>query len=265
MDCFGIQPAQVSLATTTRRQFAFERSQAKVDAFMEWLEKQEAAGILEITRVPGSLRGLEEAWSDTYVYSAYARGVTRGRAELRRAGYRDVAKEDERVGGIAGVMSQPFHADRVGAMYTRTYEDLKSVINGSMNPKIRRTVADGLTIGLSRGIAEGKNPRQIARELASDVAHHVGAIGVARCRMIARTEVIRAHHLATIAEYRRARAEMEVDVVAELLTAGFDVCEQCLDLEARGPYALNYIEGMIPVHPNCRCCAIPVTRGRSER
>ena len=73
---------------------------------------------------------------------------------------------------------------------------------------------------------------------------------------MARTEVIRAHHQATIAEYRQFGVE-GVNVKAEWLTAGYGVCQQCLDLERGGPYTLDQSEGTIPAHVNCRCCAIP--------
>jgi SPP1 gp7 family putative phage head morphogenesis protein len=261
-DCFGIQPSNevTALQATSRRQFAFPRSAQKVDAFMAWLEEQERQGILDIIYRPGSIRGLEQAWTDVYIHSAYARGIMRGRTELSRAGY-DVTPMGQIGGGISALMNQPFHADRVGLLYTRTFEDLKSVTR-IMNSAIRRTISDGLTIGLSRGMAEGKNPRQIARELYKDVQHHVDKIGVTRARMIARTEIIRAHHLATVAEYRRADAEMGVRVQAEWLTAGDErVCEFCVELQGK-IYTLNEIEGMIPAHPQCRCCAIPALAER---
>lgn len=238
------------------RQFDFATTAEKVDAFMAWLEEQERNEIIEITYRPGTRRGLYEAWTDVYVQSAYARGVVRGRAELRRAGY-DVQSVADTPGGVANIMNQPFHADRVGALYTRVFEDLKTV-QSQMNAAIRRQVAEGLTVGLSRGVAEGKNPRVIARELYKDVEHHLDKIGVTRARVIARTEVIRAHHIATIYEYRQADAEMMVGVQAEWSTAGdHRVCQYCAGLEGQ-QFTLNEIEDKIPAHPNCRCVALPI-------
>lgn len=262
-DCFALQPALLTLAAAPYRAFDFPRTSDKIDGFMDWLIEQERIGILEITRRPGGLRGIDEAWTDTYIHSAYARGVVRGRAELRRAGY-DVRSVDETLGGVNSIMSQPFHADRVGVLYTRTFEDLKSVTD-VMNAQSRRLIAEGLTTGLARGIAEGKSPLVIARELYKDVANRVDKIGKVRARMIARTEVIRAHHLATIAEYRQSDAEMKVSVKAEWSTASFEVCAICLDGEAGSPYTLNQAEGMIPAHPNCRCVMLPVVLDKKER
>ncbi len=245
------------------RAFDFPRTSDKIDGFMDWLEEQERIGILEISRRPGGLRGgIEEAWTDIYIRRAYARGIPRARAELRRAGY-DVRSIDETPGGVNAIMSQPFHADRVGVLYTRTFEDLKSVTQ-VMNAQTRRLIAEGLTIGLARGIAEGKSPKVIARELYKDVANRVDKIGKTRARMIARTEVIRAHHLATIEEYRQADAEMMVGVKAEWATAGFNVCAICAGLEGK-VFTLNEIEGMLPAHPRCRCVALPVVKEKGER
>lgn len=258
-DCFGTQPEVLGVLTPLPgKAFEFKRISEKVQLFMKWLEEQERLGILEIIVRPGTLPGIEAAWTDVYIDSAYTQGMRRGRVELRRKGYR-VPTFEQVPGGIGVVMSQPHHADRVGAIYTRTYEDLKSVTQ-VMNAQTRRLIADGLRTGLARGLADGKSPRAIARELVKDVANRVDKIGITRARTIARTEVIRAHHVATIAEYERADAEMEVTVMAEWATAGFNVCPICIDLAQGGPYKLRVIEGMIPAHPNCRCVALPVMK-----
>lgn len=263
-DCFGIQPEVLGvLSPLPGKAFEFKRTSEKVALFMRWLEEQERLGILEIIFRPGTLPGIEAAWTDVFIDSAYAQGMRRGRVELRRKGYR-VPTFEQVPSGIGVVMSQPYHADRIGAIYTRTFEDLKSVTQ-VMNAQVRRQIADGLTTGLARGLAEGKNPRVIARELVKDVANRVDKIGITRARMIARTEVIRAHHVATIAEYERADAEMEVTVMAEWATAGFKVCDHCLDMATGGPYKLKEIEGMIPAHPNCRCVALPVMKEKNGR
>lgn len=263
-DCFGIQPNVLrALSPVPAKAYEFLRDEEKVKQFMAWLEKQEEAGILEMITRPEVHRGVEGAWTDVFIDSAYSKGMRRARLELRRKGY-SVSTFDEVLGGIGAAMNQPYHADRIGLIYSRTFEDLKSVTQ-VMNAQVRRQIADGLTTGLAQGLAEGKNPMVIARELYRDVANRVDKIGITRARMIARTEVIRAHHVATIAEYEQASEEMEVEVMAEWSTAGFGVCPICIDLEHGGPYPLKKIEGMIPVHPNCRCCALPVVKEKGKK
>lgn len=257
-DCFGIQPVQevAALAATPRRAFEFRRTEEKLAAFMRWLEEQEKAGILERIYRPGVRPSADVAWTDVYIDSAYRQGIRRSGSELRAAGY-PVPDWEAVPGGIAATMTRPVHAERLAVIYARTFEDLKSVTQFT-NARIRRQIADGLTAGLTRGLAEGKNPKLIARELYKDVAHHVDKIGKVRSRMIARTEIIRAHHVAAIQEYRRAEVE-GVIIEMEWLTAA-DPCPVCANLAARGPYAVDEIEGMIPAHPNCRCAAKPVPK-----
>jgi SPP1 gp7 family putative phage head morphogenesis protein len=77
-----------------------------------------------------------------------------------------------------------------------------------------------------------------------------------RAEILARTETIRAHHAANMGEYRAAGA-LGITVLAEHLTAGDDrVCPQCAPLQGKR-YELDEAEYMIPVHPQCRCVAIP--------
>lgn len=253
-DCFGILPRVSVLSPTGEKAFAFERSAEKVGKFMDWLQRQAELHILtggergvRIVIRPGIHPGIEPQWTDVFIDSAYAQGIRRARAELKRAGY-EIPSFEGVPGGIGALMNQPFHADRIGLIYSRTYEDLKTVTQ-FMNAEVRRTISDGLTTGLARGLAEGKNPLVIARELMKDVANGVDKIGITRARLIARTEVMRAHHQANIAEYRAAAADMDVTVDAEFLTAA-DPCDECADLAGAGPYTLDEIEGMIPVHPN---------------
>lgn len=258
-DCFGIQPdvprlagaAQVGTNVPTGyKAYEFKRAHEKVQSFMAWLEEQEKAGILTIIRRPGVHGGMVEVpWTDVFIDSAYTRGIRRGRAELRAAGY-TVPNFEATPGGIGALMNQPHHAERVAAIYSRTFEDLKTVTR-EMDAQVRRRITDGLTTGLARGLAEGKNPRAIARELVKDVHNRVDKIGITRARMIARTEVIRAHHVANIAEYEQADADMDVTVMAEWSTAGYEVCPVCIDKFTRNPWKLKDIEGEIPAHPNC--------------
>ena len=31
------------------------------------------------------------------------------------------------------------------------------------------------------------------------------------------------------------------------------VCQDCLTIESNNPYPINEVDGILPVHPNCRC------------
>lgn len=253
-DCFGFRRLTTN-APVPDSFFAFMRDPEKVKAFMDWLRTQEAQGILTIIHRPFS-GGIEGAWTDTYIQTAYAHGISRADAEMIRAkiDIPGVASGS----GVSMAASQsfnlPMHADALGVLYSRTFEDLKSVTS-VMNAAIQRTISDGLRSGLSQGMAQGLGPDQIARNLMKDVNNRVDAIGVNRARMIARTETIRAHHVANIEEYRRAQADMQVTVQGEWLAAD-DACDQCAELNGK-IFSLDEIEGMLPYHPNCRCACAP--------
>lgn len=257
-DCFAIQPREAIgiLQATPARAFEFKRTEEKINGFMRWLEEQEQLGILEKIYRPGARPSVGAAWTDLYIDTAYRQGIRRGGQELRAAGY-PVPSWESVPGGVGAIMAQPIHAERIAVIYSRTYEDLKSVTQ-VMNAQVRRQIADGLTTGLARGLAEGKNPKVIARELYKDIANRVDKIGKVRARMIARTEIIRAHHVANIQEYRRAESE-GVTVQVEWLT-GANPCSICADNASKSPYKIDEIEGEIPAHPNCTCCPKPVPR-----
>jgi SPP1 gp7 family putative phage head morphogenesis protein len=253
-DCFGLTKDRSRIIVQV--QFDFPRSQDKVNAFMDWLKRQEDANIIETIRIPQIGRPTEQAWTDVYIRDSYKRGVIRARYELKNAGY-DIPSLQE-TGGIEASMSGPFHADRVGLLYTRTFNGLKGITD-AMDNQISQVLAQGL--------ADGDNPRLLAKKLTSTISGPFGDLGITdtlgrfipaerRAQTLARTEVIRAHHQATIQEYKNWAAE-RVKVKAEWVTAGYNVCPECAALEGQ-VFKLTEIENMIPVHPNCRCVAIPL-------
>jgi SPP1 gp7 family putative phage head morphogenesis protein len=263
-DAFGLMPGARQINTMRRNNkmfspgrnaFAYSRNVDKVKSFVEWLEDQEKRGILENVQSQ-LLRGLEGAWTDRYIFEGYKRGVIRARQELKRAGYKVPSLAE--TGGIGVAMQQPFHAERVSLLSNRAFSDLKGVTD-AMSGQISRV--------LSQGMAEGKNPREIARLLARTITGPSGDLALTdtlgrfipaqrRVSMIARTEIIRAHTDATLQEFKSWRVE-EVLVKAEFTTAGDDrVCPECEALEGK-EYTLEEAEGIIPVHPSCRCVFLP--------
>ena len=239
------------------REFQFLRSSEKVSTFMNWLEQQQAKGILQVSRLPQVGVAIEQAWTDLYIEDSYKRGVIRARYEMGKAGFPVPTLES--TGGIGASMSTPFHIDRVGLMFTRTFQELKG-ITAAMDSQISRILA--------QGIADGDGPRVLARKLVKTITGPLGDLGITdtlgrfiparrRAMTMARTEIIRAHHSAMIQEYKNFGIE-GVQVKAEWATAGFRVCAECEALEGN-VFTLDVIQGMIPKHPNCRCIALPVT------
>lgn len=250
-------PGTLKIHADTR--FTFSHDDAQVEQFMDWLRTQEKAGILDITEGLGALPGrFGSTWVDSYyakaVRESYEKGVKQAQSAMTSAGYKPLIPASS---GPVFQLAGPVHSGAIASIYSRTYEDLKTVTD-VMNARIRTVMAEGLRVDLARGLAEGKHPFQIAREILKDVDHNLDSIGRTRARLIARTETARAHHLATIEEYRQADAEMKVRVEAEILTAGDDnVCEEC-EGYADKVMTLDEAESLIPIHPNCRCAVMPV-------
>ena len=265
-DVFGLIDKSINTLSVSdmflppNKAFNYTTSQDKIKAFMDWLDEMVRTGILEISTIPGATQlSIEEAWTDIYILSAYQRGIARAYSELRKAGY-DVPSIESQ-GGMSVVFNQPFHIERVGLLYTRVFQNLKG-ITAEMDTQISRVLAQGM--------AEGKGPREIARlmrkvitgvgddlSLTDTLGRYIPA--KRRAEMLARTEIIRAHHQASIQTYRSWGVH-GVDVEAEWVTAGFSVCPDCEEMEANSPYTLDEIEFMIPLHPMCRCVAIPVAK-----
>lgn len=256
-DCFGLTENKIQsyiLGVPAAKEYKYMTSEEKITAFMEWLKSQERKGILQTTQFSQLGSAARTPWTNMYIEDSYKRGVIRARYELGKAGY-GIPKM-EQTGGIFASMNTPFHMDRVGLLFSRTFTDLKGITD-QMDSHISRI--------LSQGMIDGDGPRDIARKLLNTIDGNLGMTDTLgrfipaerRAITLARTETIRAHHLATVQEYRNWGAA-GVNVEAEIVTAQDEnVCEECDSLTGQ-TYTLDEAEGLIPVHPNCRCIVLPV-------
>jgi len=227
--------------------YAFATDKGKIEEFRKWLDSQIELNIFEkVTLNPdGSYNVAPELWTDYYIDSAYKKGIRRGKSELNK-----ILPADSTSRIIDYGFASPIAGATVENLFTRTFNELKGVTD-YMGQQISRILSDGLI--------NGQSPRVIARTMAKEI----DTITAVRARVIARTEIIRSHHLANIAEYEKAGIQ-GVKVQAEWSTAGFNVCPECDSLEGR-VFPLEEIRGMIPKHPNCRCVAIPYLEDFAEK
>jgi SPP1 gp7 family putative phage head morphogenesis protein len=236
-DAFGLRSGIRVNEPGRQFQFAFPRAADKVSAFMEWLQQQQNATVLELQRGATLRTAAERSWANVYIDGAYQRGIRQAGQELRAAG----ATVSDRY--LDASFNLPVHADRVGLIYTRTYSDLRGITE-AMDTQISRILAQGLIDGLG------------PMELARDIVDRVDGIGIARARTLARTEIIAAHAEASLNSYEEAGLE-GVAVTAEFSTANDNaVCPECEELEGK-TFLIEEARGVIPVHPNCRCAFIP--------
>lgn len=220
--------------------FDFPTSTRKVAAFMQWLRRAQNQHILEIFEGTPLESAAQRAWTTTYLRAAYAKGTQQAGANVQAQGV-DMSQPY-----IDAAFSRPIHADAAGLIYTRVFSDLKGITE-AMDTKISRA--------LSQAMIEGKGMEATARAIVAEV----DGIGITRARVLARTETIRAHATATLNMYTEIGAE-GVTLLSEFSTAGDDaVCPRCEALEGE-EFTLENAQGVIPVHPNCRCAWLPVIR-----
>ena len=259
-DCFGLRPKRLfayQLLPAPNKAFAFPRSAEKVEAFMIWLQKQVDAGIIQVGVAKQLGTAVNSAWMNLYIKDSYKRGIIRARDEMRRGGMNVPSIEFS--GGIDSVLGMAMHADRVGLLFSRVYTDLKGITD-AMGMQISRVLA--------QGIIDGDGMDLLARKLVATInGTGMGDLAMTdtlgryipasrRAEMLARTEIIRAFHLATVQEFRNWGV-YNIKVLAEWRTAGDDrVCAKCMELEGK-IFTLDEIEPMIPLHPQCRCIILP--------
>lgn len=209
---------QTEALVDTPRQFQFDTTDPGV-AFERWLDRQTRQEVLETY-----------GGENQYIRRAYERGVTDARGELRALG----------LGGRGDVastaMQLPVHRDQLQTLYERNFGLLEDMTEAA---------AQDMRETLTEGVAGGKGPRDIARDLAD----RVDAVGITRANAIGRTEVMHSHNAARVTEWQRAGIR-KVDI---LLAA--TACPICQSIKAGAPYRVEEAVGLVPgnTHPNCRC------------
>ena len=244
-DCFALKQPVVNVPLGSR-QFAYDRDPERVVLFLGWLQKQVDNNILEVYYGNQLGSSIEEAWMNTYIRTAYEKGIERGQQEMKGAGYTIPT-----TASVTASMQMPFHIDRVGLLYTRNFTGLKGITD-EMSKQIAEILAEGM--------ATGEGPLELARK----INNRVDKIGLTRAKTLARTEMIRSHHQAMMQEFKNWGV-VGVTVLAEWITAGdARVCPLCKKITSRnngfgpGIFTIDQIMGLIPLHPGCRCIAIPL-------
>ena len=253
-DVFGLQV----YVTPGKNAFAFSLDSRKLQAFMDWLQTLVAEHIIDIEDIPQVGSSMYSSWTDKYIVESYQRGMARARQEMIKAGY---AVPIITALDLITPMQVPLHVESVGLLFMRTFNELKGITD---------TMSQAISRILAQGLIDGTNPRILARKLVAAInGKGVGELGITdtlgrfipakrRAEIMARTEIIRAHHYATINEYKRWGV-IGVNIKAEFKTAGDDrVCSICASLEGN-LYTLDEALPIVPVHPQCRCIMLPIS------
>jgi SPP1 gp7 family putative phage head morphogenesis protein len=252
-DCFGLKKDKLQanqMQPLSEEELKYRNSSEKIALFLIWVQTQVDRGILSTAR-------FTDPWTNRYVYEAYKMGVTRARQELIKAGMKIPTIEE--MGGIDMVLKNIYHVERLGLLQGKVFTDLKGITD-AMSTQISRI--------LTQGFLNGEAPALIARKLVAAInGTGMGELGITdtlgrfipamrRAEMLARTETIRSFAESTLQEYRNWGIE-GVSALVEFQTAGDDrVCSICEHLQGK-VFTLDEASGIIPVHPNCRCCWLP--------
>ena len=141
-DIFGIGEVRRAVANSDilisqspgRRAYAFQTDSQKVESFIDWLN-QETENNIFMRRDTGLKKKYTRfttqtsRWTDTYIDSAYQKGIRDTHKNLIRQGIvTDKGDIDKlRGGAFTETFNTPIHIERVSVLFTRTFETLKGV------------------------------------------------------------------------------------------------------------------------------------------
>lgn len=244
-DALGLKNAKktpLDRILNVEREFQFLSDPGKLEAFNAWFKQQVEADIL--SPAAGAIAG--QPWTTDYIESSYKRGVTNAFAASRDAsgGARFDAGQQA---FIQEAFNQPETLSKIQLLAQRSFENLKGVT---------ATMSSQMNQILAQGIADGRGPRELAKEMSEKIA----SLTRSRANTIARTEIIHAHAEGQLDSYERLGID-ELGLFAEWSTAGDDrVCPDCFAREGQ-VFTVEEARNLIPLHPNCRCTWIPSLKG----
>lgn len=208
--------------------WGFQSSAEQITAFKAWMQQQ--VNIL-------LLADGEKSWWRKYITDGFRKGQGRVFDDFKM-GDRTQAQKDF----LKFAFNNPVSQERLDVLAARVFTELEGVTD-AMAQQITRVLTDGLT--------QGKNPKQIAK----DMVDRVDKVGKNRARMIAQTEIIRAHSEGQLTELEKMGVQ-HVGVQVEFSAAHKGACPICQALNNK-KYTLVQARGVIPVHVCCRCCWRP--------
>lgn len=238
-DYFGAQKeTNKEYNTFTTNEYSYPNSPEKIAGFLSWLKIMQDQGILETTR---TFQG-EEVWINQYIQSAYKKGISQANADIRGMGFQNLVPvmTPEL---LNSTFALPVHEDAVNALYIRDFTSLEG-ITADMDAAISDVLA--------MGIAEGRSPAELARL----INRKVDDIGIMRAKRLARTEIVRAHNIASINDYERLSEIIGEPILFEWWTAN-DGKVRPRHQAWHGKIMTKRAALSRLGEPNCRCTILP--------
>lgn len=229
-------------------QYSYPSSPTKITEFMTYIQSMIDAKIFERVIIFENVTSPYQLWANTYIQTAYKKGLERSRSDMSRMGFANFLPE----AGVAAstYLSMPVHIDSLQSLYIRSFESLKG-ITAEMSGQISSV--------LTKGIAEGRSPLELARL----ISNRIDKIGITRSKKLARTEIVRAYNTASINNYELLDAQISEDLKVQWWTA--------LDERVRERHrawhgeVLTFQEARERIGaPNCRCAVLPYIASINE-
>lgn len=258
-DAFGLaghntQPGHTTVLSvvphdrfTTNTRWQFATDDKKLEAYQAWLKGEVDKNLLTVDP-----KNKDAPWVQQYIGKAYKGGVERAYSAANTS----PPGEDLNfvAGGKAAFLKMAFQSPvmetKLRLLSTRAFTQLKGI-----GPEMDKQ----MTIILAQGLASGKGPKELAKELAATV----DGLDKKRAMVIARTEIVHAHNEGQLDSFEMMGAE-GVGVMAEWSTAhDGNVCPLCAPLEGV-VFKLDEARGLLPRHPNCRCSWVPANVDEHE-
>lgn len=137
---------------------------------------------------------------------------------------------------------------RNAELYGPMFEQRANLVTSTIDDTMKKVVDKIIT----RGIDEGKTYGMIADEMRSALGLDEDNIDFPqwRAERIARTEAQWA-----ISEGMRQQYD-DVGITQVNISPAADACDECVAASEGNPYGIDEAEGLLPIHPNCRCVLV---------
>lgn len=240
---------------------------SKISLFNEWfshsldqavLQRVKAISLYDVNpTVPKYSKERERLWIYPFLNIAYLKGIQWARFNIKRD--KDLLSEINVINDeidttkklVPYIAYLPMHQEAFNAIETVAENDLRAITETVVDQSGRK-VLDGLLAAAT------------ATFVYSSIKDRIEKIGITRSKALAMSYIIKAHHVASIVEYKRMGIDKFI-VYAEWTTAADSrVCPKCKNMEGR-IFTADEILPLIPLHPLCRCAAIPVGYSKRER
>lgn len=227
----------LNVVAATADTFQFTTDVGKQKEFMDWLKDQINTEILQF-ETSGEPPRPAEHWLNTYIGTSYEKGAQDARRQFSGIVPGQLGQLPQ-----TSVFALPAHRDTAEFLFERVYSELKGITD-VMEQQISRILSDGLLQGLG--------PNEIARQLNN----RVDAIGKARSKLLARTEVVHANNVANVKETQIAFEILGEEPKMIWITAGDENVRPTHEAREGNIYTPQEALALLG-DPNCRCTVVP--------